>query len=140
MEFSDMPKTIQSSHADRMREQVEWLAAGYDASVPKAFAHAMKSFLTALDYKDVALMRSHLNTALEAFREVTHEAIQKRLGRPQRFKDLWKQMWDQLANCPTENGDELGQDITRALDADLDALIELRDGSVKMLQQKGFNI
>jgi hypothetical protein len=134
-----MPNT---SHAtrDKLREEIERLAGLYDAGIPQAFAQAMQSFLTAMDYNDPTLMRSHLNAALEAMRQVVYEAVQKRLGLPQRVKETCRKIRDLMKGCPCEDWDELGQALESRFDETLKVLTDLRDGSVKSLREHGYEV
>ena len=67
---------------NRLQELTEWLVVRCDPSLPKALTQAMQSFLTARDYDDVALMHSHLQTAIIAAADALDEAVLKRLGWP----------------------------------------------------------
>jgi hypothetical protein len=135
-----MASTAGHTTQDEMREEIERLASLQDASVPQAFTQAVQSFLTAMDYNDSTLMRSHLNTALEAMQQVLYEVVQKRLALPQRAKEACRKIRDLMMGRVGEDWDELGRALEQRFNETLKVLTDLRDGAVKLLQQHGHEV
>jgi hypothetical protein len=131
-----------ASHATRkaMREEIERLVGQLDARFPPALIEAMQSLLTAIDYDDVALMRSQVHASLEGLQQVVHESIQRSLGWPQRARDSWRTILGMLKGLPYENWDEAGKPLVSGLDGLLKNLSDLRDGAVKPLQKHGYEV
>jgi hypothetical protein len=125
---------------ERMRTELEKLVGELDASVPTGFTQAKKSFLTAMDYDDVALMKSHLNTAMESLVEVTNEAVQRRLGWPQRIEDPCKRLQEFAEQADPGEFDDLGRDIESRFDKMIQILTDLREGSVQLLLKHGYEV
>jgi hypothetical protein len=135
-----MPETSCRTRLDELRAEIETLLARFDWSVSPAFGEAIQAFLTAMDYEDPTLMRSHLATALEALRDLTHDSIRKRLGWPIRVKEAWGRIWERLKECPSESYDEVGREMDSALGQLLKSLTDLRDGAVQMLREHGYEV
>jgi hypothetical protein len=131
-----------ASHAtrDKLREEIERLAGLHDASIPQSFTQAMQSFLTAMDYNDSTLMRSHLNAALEAMQQVVFEAVQKRLGLSRGARETCRKIRDLMKGCAYEDWDELGRSLESRFDETLKVLTDLRDGPVKSLRDHGYEV
>lgn len=110
-----MVNTADSKRKNELKERIRVLTE-FVPGIPPSFAQALRSLLTGMEYNDLTLMRSHLNSALESLVDVVNEAIQKRLGWPERMKAGAKEIWEALKNCPGENFDELGKEIESSLD------------------------
>jgi hypothetical protein len=135
-----MPNTAIHSTRDPLGEEIERLAGRFDASLPQAFTQAMQSFLTAMDYEDAALMRSHLNAALESLQQVVHDAVQKRLGLPQQVREACRKIRALLNGRVSESWDELGRMLESRFSETLTILTDLRDGPVRLLQEHGHEV
>jgi hypothetical protein len=135
-----MPNTATHSTRDPLQEEIERLAGRFDASIPQAFTQAMQSFLTAMDYDDAALMRSHLNAALESLQRVVHEAVQKRLQLPDQVREACRKIRDLMKGLVCENCDELGRMLDSRFNEALRILTDLRDGPVRLLQEHGHEV
>lgn len=135
-----MPNTAIHSTRDPLGEEIERLAGRFDASLPQAFTQAMQSFLTAMDYDDAALMRSHLNAALESLQQVVHDAVQKQLGLPQQAGEACRNIRDLLKGRVSESWDELGRMLESRFSETLKILTDLRDGPVRLLQEHGHEV
>jgi hypothetical protein len=135
-----MPNTTIHSTQDPLCEEIERLAGRFDASIPQAFTQAMKSFLTAMDYDDAALMRSHLNAALESLQQVVYEAVQQRLELPHQAKEACSKIRGLLKGRVSENWDELGRMLDSHFSEALKILTDLRDGPVRLLQEHGHEV
>jgi hypothetical protein len=123
-----------------LQEHLEGLDDELDAGIPLAFTQAVKSFLTALDYDDPALMRSHLNDAREALRDVIREVIAQRLEWPRRAREGCQRVKEKIVGCPRESWDDLGKGLASRFDKRLQSLTDLRDGSVRALQERGYEV
>jgi len=135
-----MPNTAIHSTHDPLREEIERLVGRFDAGIPQAFTQAMQSFLTAMDYDDAALMRSHLNAALESLQQVVCEAVQKRIELPHQVREACRKIRDLLKGRVSENWDELGRMLDARFGEALKILTDLRDGPVRLLQEHGHEV
>lgn len=123
-----------------LREPIERLAGRCDPNIPTSIMNATQSFLTALEYEDVTLMRSSLETALLEMAQVMNEEIQKRLGWPIHSREALRSVWEVIQGHPLENWDELGSNIDARFDDMLKVLVDLRDGPVQLFQHHGYDI
>ncbi len=135
-----VPNTVGHTTLDRLREELGRIIGQFDPGVPRAFAQAMKALLTAMEYQDPTLVRSSLEEVLESLRDVTREAIEKRLGWPELSRRACRKIREAMKGFPQENFDELGEGIESQFDRMLEILTDLRDGPVKMLQDKGYEV
>ena len=135
-----MANIADRTEKDKLREVLEGLASKCDASIPKAITEALKSLLTGMDYDDQALIRSSLESAMVSFAVAMDEAIQERIGWPQFARATCRQIWDLMRESPVENLDEAGTMIESYFDGILHVLVDLRDGPVKVLMGKGYEI
>lgn len=126
--------------ADKMRQAIDGLAAQADPSISSAFTQAMRAFFTAKDDRDTVLMLSHLEEALAAFADAVNDAVGKRLGWPQRAREHCRQIHALLVDVPVENVDDLGKEIESRLDNLTKMLVDLRDGPVQLLTERGHEI
>jgi hypothetical protein len=131
-----------ATHAtkDKLRKLVEGLAAKCDASMPKAVTDALRSLLAAIGYDDQALIRSSVEAVTATLATAIDEAIEKRLGWPQTARSICRQVWDMMRESPVENLDDLGTEIETAFNNMLKILIDMRDGPVKALVEKGYEL
>src|SRR5437899_12092129 len=120
----------QDTTGDQLRQIVMRLAP---TEVP-AFTQAMKQFIVAMKYEDRAVMRSHLNAAMEALQEAYKDVVGRMIGFPQRFKEVYGQLLDQLKGSPAENFDEMGNELQSFLSKRLEDLTDFRDGILRLLQ------
>jgi hypothetical protein len=132
-----MPKADAFSANCARRDRLEKLLRSFDARIPSAFAQAVQSFLTAYDYQDVALMRSHLVAVREAMLDTASGAIQKRLEFARAIRESYEDALAVFEDGPVEAGlvDELGREIVETIDSLLPAMTELEDGVVTIFQQ-----
>jgi hypothetical protein len=135
-----MANTVGFRPPDALREQMRSLVGQLDAGIPRAFTLATKAFLTAMEYDDIALMRSRLEEVREALTEVVREAIQKRLGWPQVSRKACRKIMEIVTGEPNEDFDEPGKEIESHFDKMLKDLTDLRDGPVKSLQEHGYSV
>lgn len=131
-----------TNHAtkDKLRELIDRLAGKCDASFPKGVTEAFQSLAAAIAYDDQTLIRSALETAMTAFAGAIDEAIEKRLGWPESARATCRQIWDVMGESPVENLDDVGTEIESYFNEMLTILIDLRDGPVKTLSEKGYGI
>lgn len=137
-----MPNTLDRQTARyRMGAELRMLVGEMDTGISADFTQAMRSFLTAMDYEDDALMRSHLNAALHSLVEVTNGAVRRRLGWPQRIELSCRRL-SELAEQAEQPGefDEQGREIVSRFDRMIASLTDLRDGTVKLLLDHGYEI
>ena len=136
-----MPSVLDTHGSrDRMRLELDKLVGDSGSSVPAGFTQAMRSFLLAMEYDDAALMRSHLNAALESLVEVTNEAVRRRLGWPQRIENPCRRLQEAADQGTVGEFDDLGREIATRFDKMISDLTDLRDGSVKLLLDHGYEI
>lgn len=136
-----MPATIDRQTArDRMRTELVKVVGELDADVPAGFTRAVRSFLTALEYDDPALVRSHLHAALEALVGVTDEAVRRRLGWPERIEAPCRALRELAEQAEPGQFDDLGRETAARFDRMIAALTDLRDGPVKLLLDHGYEV
>lgn len=135
-----MSSTATCGTAGSVREALKRMVDGFDTALPPAFTRAVKSLLAAMDYDDPALIRSHLNEAFESLRDVINEAIEKRLGWPQRAKEDCRRIFEAIEAEPAEHFDELGRALGAFFDKLLKGLTDLRDGPVRLLTEDGYEL
>jgi hypothetical protein len=139
-EDSVMLNIFGSTTPDKLQLQIERLIGHFDPSIPPAFTQAVKALLTAMDFHDPALMRSGLEEVLAALRDLTCETIQKRLGWPRAAREACRSILDLLKGHPGDEFDGVGKGIGSNFDQMLKILTDLRDGPVKLLQDRGFDV
>jgi hypothetical protein len=133
-----MSNSTQPATGDGIRAQLECLAR-LDWDMP-SFAQALQALLAAVDYHDVTLIRSHLNTALEALRDLVNDAIAKRCASLELLRDTWQKTWEMLKARPSENCDDMRRVVEGRLTAILENFTGLRDGPVRLLQERGYDV
>ena len=123
-----MPDTDSIKKTDLFRDRLEKTIRSFDASVPAAFARAVRSFLTAVDYNDAALMRSRWTEVGEALVDATDEAIQKRLVWTQGIKESYRDTLADSEGMPLglDNLDELGREFKTNFDRALAVLNDIQ--------------
>ena len=125
---------------ERLREERERLVGELDDGAARPFAVAVRSFLTATAEKDLTLMRSHLDAALEAFRSASREEVRKRLDWPRLAREVCQRVRELLTDLPFEDLDEIGKELEAGLGRMLNGLLALRDSAVKPLQEVGYEV
>src|SRR5947209_17332099 len=105
-----MPNPVSHAKLDNLREELGRLARP-DPSIPQGFTQAVKGVLTAMDYQDLPLVRSAMENVLQALRDATREAIEKRLGWPKLAGKACQDILEALKGCPCEDFDEVGKGI-----------------------------
>jgi hypothetical protein len=135
-----MPDTAPHGKQDGIREHFERLVGRLDRQFPPAIPEAMKAVLTAMEYNDPALIKSHLNTAFEALKDLISDAIETRLGRPLAIRDGWLKIRKELSGRPAEDYDELGEEIESVFDELLADMVNLLEGPVRMLQDRDYAV
>jgi hypothetical protein len=125
------------------RDHLEKVLASFDAGVPAAFAHAMKSFLTALDYEDPILMRARLFEVRDGLADAVNEAVEKRLRLPELAAEMCHAVLEDIEGHPFDSAEELEQ-IRRDMETNLDrfsqALTDLRDEVVRVFVAHGLEV
>jgi hypothetical protein len=140
LEARPMPNTTSRSGRDQVRVMLERFTGQADPSVPPSLVEATQGFLTAMEYQDVTLMRSHLETAMAAFQKSIDQAVQNRLGSTGRAKEICDKVMEDITNQPCENWDEIGRELESYLSGQIKHLVDLRDGAVKLLQDRNYEI
>ena len=135
-----MPHTASKVTHDSLRAEIEGLVGQFDASIPQSLTQALQSCLTARDYHDIILLRSHLIAALASLQKVVYEAVQKRLGWPQQAREACQRIFDLIKGCPVENWDDVGKALESRFEETLKILADLRDGAVKSLQEHEYDV
>jgi hypothetical protein len=112
-------------------------------SIPVSVAEPLRSFLTALDYEDVTMMRVHLETARDSLRESISVSIEEILVQTQILFDEIEESLEPVKAEPfepDEESDKLGQSLSRVIDQCLELLTEYWNGSVNIVQNAGLEI
>jgi len=104
------------------------------------FNQSMRAFLTAMDYQDPVLIRSHLNSACEMLAETIEAKIQDRRGWPQVAEESCNKILAEVEGHPLENVDDIGKKIESLFDQMIGRLTELRDQWVVPLKDRGIEI
>ncbi len=134
-----MPNTVPAATETALRAQLNRLPVlGWGIS--PAFSQAIQSSLAALDYQDPALMRSHLNAALDAMRTFVADTIRERLETPRHVQETWRRIWDMLKQSPAESYDDVGRAFESHFNDLLGNLTALREGPVRLLQEHGHEV
>jgi len=81
-----------------------------------------------------------MNAALSIVAESVNDDIEKRLGSSQLAAAVDKKVMAKLRNHAFENVDDIGEALVAYVDEKIKSLTELRDGPVKLLMEKGFEI
>ena len=126
--------------ASELRTLIENLIYRCDSGMSRSLTDALQSFLTALDYDDIALMKANLHTATVEFADCLNEEVQKRLDWPELARTVCRRAWEIVEGNPLENWDELGTQIESLFKSMLEALVNLQSGPVKLFQKRGFAI
>jgi hypothetical protein len=134
-----MPNTCQDAR-EEVRVAIQRLAGLNPPTIPRGFTQAMQAYLTAMDYDDIALMRSRLAEAAESFQAGLVEDIRGRLGAPERIRQTCREVLETVKDHPLENWDEPGRLLESLFDGILAGLTEIINGPVKVLQQHGYPI
>jgi hypothetical protein len=124
----------------RLQELIDRLSGQMDASIPSSVNEALQSLVSAVDYKDVALLQAAIHETLTALQESIEQAVQRRLGWPRQVKANCRRVIELIKGCPSENWDEAGTHLEARFSGMLKDLTELRDGPVKFLQEHGYPI
>lgn len=121
---------------DQFREAVNTL----DAGLPPAVSQAARSLLAALEYEDRPLIRSHLETAFAALTEAISDAIERRLDWSRQLRARFRQLAAEVGGSPGDEFDEVGRYVTADLDNVMRALTDMRDGSVREMNEGGVTV
>src|SRR5438094_4680853 len=112
---------------DKTSDELKQIVMRLDPTVVPAFTQAMKQFIVAMKYEDPSVMRSHLNAAMEALQEAYNDVVKRLIGWPQRFKQIYQRVLDELKGSPAENYDEMGNELQSFLDNRLGDLTDFHD-------------
>lgn len=135
-----MATTILDAIPNTLRLELERVVDPVDSSASQPLVQAMSSFLSAMAYDDVTLLRSSMSESLEAFRAAIREDIERRTGWPEVACQACRKVRESLKDVVSEDFDDVGKGIESALNKMLNSLLGLRDGSVRMLTEKGYVI
>jgi len=122
-----------NTELDQFRDSLKKWIKKYEGE-PDAFNEAMKSLLTALEYKDFEMMKAHLETARDSL-------LDKTITKIERFVSLSKQVLDDLDKrffcslnfvydpiVPLETSfDETGNSLSELVDSMLSRIDKLMD-------------
>ena len=135
-----MPPSIASrSKSDVFKKHLESIAR-FATHVSPALAQAVRGLLTAIDYADKPLVESHLNSVVEALRDLVRDTVQKQLEAFAVLKEVLRDTWDDCSGLCLENVDSIGEDIESLLDKRLKEMKSLRDGPVNGLAEKDYPV
>jgi hypothetical protein len=134
-----MPNICEDAR-EEVRAAIQRLGGLNPPTIPRGFTRAMQAYLTAMDYDDIALMRSRLAEAAESFQEALVEDIRGRLGAPVRIRQTCQEILETVKEHPLENWDEPGRLLEALFDGILAGLVEIINGPVKVLQKHGYPI
>jgi hypothetical protein len=133
-----MPPTQTHGKLEAIRTVLAKCAAEFASSGLPLLANVTNDILTAIEYGDLALIRSQVNTAMEEYREVIERQIDKRLGCTKLICEGWNQVRKELIGHPCEDLDDAGKLTADMFDQILANLTELRDQTVRLLQRHDF--
>jgi hypothetical protein len=136
-----MPETSRRNKREWVKAELESLAKLEESRAAPTALQAVQSLLTSLDYPDAVLVRSHVNTFLDASRDFVSDILQSFLGRPKLIREAWKRIWEEsLKGRPFENLDDVGREFESVVNKALIDLIDLRDGPLRTLHAHGYDI
>jgi hypothetical protein len=127
--------TKHSASKDRCKEfarLLKELEVGADPELVNAF----RSVLTAMEYGDSVLIRSHLNVAFEYMKKKVESDIQSVLSNSLRAKTVLKDFLADIEGEPYEDWDGMGESIRSMLDNLTQSMSELQDAA-NMLRARG---
>jgi hypothetical protein len=116
------------------------MAARLARDLSPQLSQALQACLTAMSYEDPTLVRSHLNTALEALRETTESTIRLLVQWPLQKKDYWKEVSAEIENAPLESYDDLGHSLEALFRQDLEIMKRHLNGPVRLLEAHGYEV
>jgi hypothetical protein len=136
-----MPETRRRPARDKLKAELERVCRPVVERLPE-FQEILRRVLAALDYDDAALVRSALSSILELMKRIVEGAIRDSLKTPGILRDSWQTIWKEKFEGEVfdENLDEIGTELEALFAEPLRELLVLRDESVKLLQDRGYEV
>lgn len=129
--------TESRSPVDEFRRSLRDAIAALDASVPVSLSRAARSLLTAFEYEDRTLIRSHLEELRSAIVGLASGAITRQIALSRSHREQFERYAASYGVFPSEAADELGRAIGDLFRTWSLTLTELRDGTVRKLAEGG---
>jgi hypothetical protein len=134
-----MPTTVGHGSADELRQGLESLVENIPTDTHPALAEAVRDLLAAIDYRDSALLKSHLQAMGEAIAETADREIEQHVRWGRTAHDLCDQVRS-LDASPGEEFDDLGRTLEAVFDRLLKSMARLQDGWVKLARDHGLAV
>jgi hypothetical protein len=135
-----MPPTMSPGKVEEARSKIERCANQLASDGFLSLAQVVSSILTAMDYKDAPLIKSHVHAAFEEFAARVDASIVQRVAGVNIIREAWRSVREEIIGFPVEDVDELGKALLSIIDLNLVKLIGMRDEVVRLLQKHGYEI
>jgi hypothetical protein len=124
--------TTSTNALAQVREQFRAAVERSESVLTPTVAQALQSVLTAFEYEDRPLIRSHLETAISALTEAVGEIVDKHLAHCQLVRTTIRRLAAEIGGSPSEEFDQVGKAVARVVDNLILVLTESRDVAVRM--------
>jgi hypothetical protein len=134
-----MPSMVGHGALAELRQDLEFFAENIPTDADPALAEAVRGLLAAVDYRDSALLQSHVQAVGEAIARTADQQIEKHVRWGRMARDFCDQVRT-LDGSPGKELDDLGRVVASLFDRLLGSIARLQDGWVKLAKEHGLEV